>query len=93
MQKQSSLFRDSLGHPTKPLMDMASYSTFSAAVRECSCQGSANTLIVVWFGALYGISPIGAKALATGTPEGQAEVLQRIAWETLTAEPMNGLDV
>jgi hypothetical protein len=47
----------------------------------------------VWLGALYGISPIGSKVLAAGTPAGQAEVLQKLAWDTLKAEPLNGLSV
>jgi len=67
VSKQSGLFRDSLGHPTKPLQDMASY---------------------MWFAALYNINPQGMKAL--GAPE-QAPILQKLAWETLQKEPLNGL--
>jgi hypothetical protein len=67
----------------------------------------------VWLTALYGVSPIGSKVLAQGTPAGQgmfpfphdyitvfeplmfylAEVLQKIAWDAVKAEPLNGLNV
>jgi len=59
--KQTNLFRDSLGHPQKPVADMASY---------------------MWFAAMYGINPIGMKALSEGSPTGQTELLQKLAWET-----------
>jgi len=65
--KQSSLSVDSLGHPQKPLRDMASY---------------------MWFGALYGINPQGSRTLGS---EAQAAILQKLAWDTLTKEPLNGL--
>ncbi|KAF2431886.1 hypothetical protein EJ08DRAFT_712275 [Tothia fuscella] len=68
--KQSSLFKDNLGHAQKPLADMASY---------------------MWLAALYGVNPVGSKVLAEGTPAGQAAVLQKLAWDTLQAEPLNGL--
>jgi hypothetical protein len=65
--KQSNLFKDSLGHPQKPLQDAASY---------------------MWFAALYNINPNGMKALGAPT---QAPILQKLAWDTLQREPLNGL--
>jgi len=66
VKKQSALFVDNLGHPQKPLRDMASY---------------------MWFGALYNVDPQGMKAL--GAPE-MAPILQKLAWDTLQKEPLNG---
>jgi hypothetical protein len=85
--KQSSLFQDNLGHAKKPLSDFASYSKPSVA----NLHLKSTDITVVWFGAMYGISPIGSKVLAAGTPPGQAEVLQKLAWATLKSEPSNGL--
>jgi hypothetical protein len=31
------------------------------------------------------------QSLAKGTPEGQAAVLQKLAWDTLKREPLNAL--
>jgi hypothetical protein len=45
----------------------------------------------MWLAALYNVNPAGSKVLAAGTPAGQAEVLQKLAWDTLKAEPLNGL--
>ncbi|KAF2399229.1 hypothetical protein EJ06DRAFT_557702 [Trichodelitschia bisporula] len=45
----------------------------------------------MWFAALYNINPIGSKVLTTGTPAGQAAILQKLAWETLKKEPLNGI--
>jgi hypothetical protein len=53
-----------------------------------SSSGFANGLFFSWFGALYGINPIGSKALGNA---GQAALLQKMAWDTLTKEPLNGL--
>ena len=47
------------------------------------------TVLKVWFSALYGINPIGSKALG-GNPAQEA-ILQKLAWDTLSREPMNGL--
>jgi len=43
----------------------------------------------VWFGAIYNQTPVGLKAL--GGAAGQAEVLQKIAWEALKKEPLSGV--
>jgi hypothetical protein len=40
---------------------------------------------------MYGINPQGMKALAKGSPAGQTEILQKLAWDTLQGEPLNGL--
>jgi len=45
----------------------------------------------MWFGAMYGINPMGMKTLATGTPAGQAAILQKLAWDTLKKEPLSGV--
>lgn len=42
----------------------------------------------MWFAALYNINPQGMKAL--GGAE-QAPILQKLAWDTLKKEPLNGL--
>jgi hypothetical protein len=83
--KQSSLFMDSLGHPQKPLRDMASY-MYDLDVQASWCAALTNYR---WFGALYGINPQGSRAL--GGKATQAAVLQKLAWDTLTREPLNGL--
>jgi hypothetical protein len=44
----------------------------------------------LWFGALYNQSPVGMKAL-DGKSNGQAEVLQKIAWDALKREPLSGV--
>jgi hypothetical protein len=47
-----------------------------------------DTASYMWFSALYNINPKGMKAL--GSPA-QAPILQKLAWETLQKEPLNGL--
>lgn len=68
VSKQSSLFRDGLGHATKPLQDLVTY---------------------MWFSSMYGINPAGYKSLTSSAS--QAKVLQRIAWDTVKKEPLNGV--
>jgi hypothetical protein len=48
---KQSLFADSLGHPQKPLRDMASY---MYGLTFCSYNELMKSR---WFGALYGIDP------------------------------------
>lgn len=43
----------------------------------------------MWFGALYGVNPLGSKAFG-GNPTTQQR-LQQLAWETLTKEPLSGV--
>jgi hypothetical protein len=40
---------------------------------------------------MYNINPQGMTSLSQGTPSGQAAILQKLAWDTLKAEPLNGL--
>ena len=83
--KQSSLFIDGLGHPTAYLQHMTAYSKF---INLQSLQISGVLIIIVWFGALYGINPQGAKSLGSSRAE---SILQKLAWDTLVKEPLNGL--
>jgi hypothetical protein len=81
--KQSGLFQDGLGHPKTPLSDGASYRKLIAS----QLKERADPFILVWFAALYGINPIGMKAL--GNPA-TAPILQKLAWDLLQKEPLRG---
>jgi hypothetical protein len=43
----------------------------------------------VWFAALYGINPTGSQIL--GGNRAQDSILQKLAWDTLSKEPLSGL--
>jgi hypothetical protein len=45
----------------------------------------------MWFGALYNINPQGMKSLDGAAPQGYTPILQKLAWDTLRKEPLNGL--
>lgn len=47
-----------------------------------------DTASYMWFAALYGMNPQGMKSLGG---DQQAPLLQKLAWDTLKKEPMNGL--
>ena len=49
-----------------------------------------NLISYCWFAAVYHESPVGLKALDGQVPANVDRVLQQIAWDTVTAEPMGG---
>ncbi|MCX5661504.1 MAG: hypothetical protein NTW19_17640 [Planctomycetota bacterium] len=82
LTKQSQLFRDPGGHPSQALRNLVAY---------------------CWFAAMYHKSPVGMTALdkpgVAGKPgewegDGLKELnrhLQKLAWETITTEPLSGV--
>lgn len=77
LKKQSDLFIDAIGHPMPPLQVLVTY-----------CQ----------FAVVYGRSPVGLPPPAIMTPAGdrsEAEklnrLLQELAWDAVTHEPLSGV--
>lgn len=50
-----------------------------------------NLVTYCWYAAIYGQSPAGLKALDGRVPAETNRVLQQIAWDSVSAEPLNGV--
>lgn len=73
VEKQSDLFRDPIGHPTTPVVNLVTY---------------------VWFTVMYRQPASGLTTLIDPTDPTSAErerLLQQIAWDVASAEPMSGV--